>query len=153
MSMSSLQAPAAPPVPVRRAALLMYAGGALSVVYNVLRVVFRDQVADVLRESLGDTPGADAAVEQVQHSGVGLIVVGLLTAGVWVLMARLCLAGHGWARVVTTLLSGLGVVAALVGLFSPSYLPLALINLVIGLIALMVIVSLWQRESTDYFAG
>jgi len=143
--------PPALPRPMDLAVKLMYVGGALAFLYNLLRVVQRDAIAEAVRQRLGDAEGAAEAVEKIQHSGVALIVVGLITAGVWVLMARMCAQGHAWARIVSTLFGVLGMISACMSLFTGLYLPLTLLSAAMGIVAALVIALLWRPESSRFF--
>jgi protein-S-isoprenylcysteine O-methyltransferase Ste14 len=78
----------------------------------------------------------------------GSIVVPVL---LWLWMARKCKAGRPWARIVSTVLFGLGTVATLLSLGTTTGF-WALAGMIAGWLAgLGATILLWQRPSSWYF--
>ena len=85
----------------------------------------------------------------------------LITTGVWLWMARANRGGRPWARITATALFGVLTVCELAllvdSLTGPVYFTAGYILLVSGcalywLAGLSVVVLLWQRSSSDYYA-
>jgi hypothetical protein len=87
---------------------------------------------------------------------VVLVVVGLIAAGLWIWLARSCLAGKSWARIVSTVLfaiSTIGVFVSIGGGALTAGNATRIYGFVVWIIGLVAIVLLWQRASSDYFKG
>src|SRR5438045_2663360 len=96
----SLAAPA-PPAPVRRAASLMLAGAALSVVYGVVAGLTSHSA---VLYSYSSTPSG-TTVHQASFLVAG-IVAGVIQCLLWLWMAWKTKAGRNWARVLSTVFFG-----------------------------------------------
>jgi len=141
-----------PPQPVSIAVKLMWAGAALTVLGVVLGLTQTEGVREELSsQQLPPGTTLDAAVT---YAIAAAIVVGVITAALWVLLAIMNRRGKPWARVVATVL---GVVNVLVNLYAileeaggrPS------ISLVSGVVSLLlaavVIFLLWRPESSRWY--
>lgn len=107
-----------PPASILTAVKLMYVGAGLSLLWTLL--VFPQR--DVLREQLAgqETDLTAAELDAFVNTFVTvLVVIGLITVGLWLWMARANRRGQTWARVVATMLGVLAVVSALIGLAQP----------------------------------
>ena len=140
-----------PPMPstVRNAVNLMFAGAGLAVLQMIVGVAMVNSVVDHLR-SIGTV---DSTITSDKSAFIGLAVVGgLIGAGLWLWMALATRAGQGYARIVSSVFFGIGVIG-LLGNISVSWVPaltrvLDLVELIIGLLA---IVFVWNRQSGPYF--
>ncbi|GEK22469.1 hypothetical protein [Cellulomonas xylanilytica] len=137
------------PSSVTRAVQLMYVGAALSVVGIIVawttRSELREQVA-AMTPSL-DADGVESAVT---ISLMFATVIGVIGVGLWLWMAAANGAGKSWARVVATVLGGLGVLSAVFSLMSGTGITIAsqLLSLVL---AVAILVLLWRPASSAYF--
>ncbi|MDQ3608032.1 MAG: hypothetical protein M3459_03900 [Actinomycetota bacterium] len=107
----------------------------------------RDQVAE-------QSPGLD--IDAVVSAGIAVaVVVGLISVGLWVLMAVMNRKGKVWARITATVLAGLNIVftlASISGATGTAPPALALVISVVSLILAGVIVYLlWQRPASEWF--
>ncbi len=143
------------PRPLENAVRLMYAGAVLALLGALLTVLTRDALrADAtgtVADQVGASPGAVDAV-----FGVALVAgtaFGLLTAGLWVLMAVLNGRGVRWARVLSTVLGAATVLsfAASLGRARPAVS--WLLELATAVVAAGVVWLLWRPESSRYYAA
>jgi len=80
------------------------------------------------------------------------IVVGIVVLALYVLLALQVRKGKNWARVVTWVLAGLGVLGVLVTLAGPGTAANKLVGLVSGVLDVGVIVLLASAASNAFFA-
>ena len=93
------------PAPVRTAVKLMYAGAAISAVTAIIMLALIPAIKAALR-----TANPSLTAGQVRDVNVLItlaIVFGLVTAALWLWMARANGQGKNWARIVSTALFGL----------------------------------------------
>lgn len=145
------------PLPVRRAVVLMYAGGAV----GALLTLHFARARPAIRAAMGLTNATKHGREhltaaQLDHAAgithVSLVTVHLVGTLLWIAVALLCHRGHWWARILATLLAGVGI------LLTWGYLTrgdpdgwatfLSLIGTVVGVAA---VVLLWQPDAGRYF--
>jgi len=140
-----------PPRSVVLATRLMYAGAAVTAIGAVISIIAVLTGLDSLRAS-----HPDATVAQLHATRNALIAVavvsGLLEIGAWLLMARLNRAGLKWARIVATVLFGLGTLNLIFSLTGGSAVSNLVYTTVTWLVGAAAVYFLWQRESNDYFA-
>ncbi|WP_028047267.1 hypothetical protein [Cellulomonas sp. URHE0023] len=142
-------APVERPSSVTRAVQLMYAGAALSLIGIVVAWATKNQLRDTLAESSPSLTPADVDTA-VTIALVSATVVGLIAVGLWLWMAAANGAGKSWARIVATVLGGLGVVSTLFSLRSATGTSIAL-NLLSLVLAVAILVLLWLPASSAYF--
>ncbi len=96
----------AAPAPVRTAVTLMYAGAAVSTVTVIIALA----LIPAVRAALGTAhPGLTAAqVSDVNTLIILAMAFGLAVIAAWLWMARAAGQGQNWARIVSTVLLGLG---------------------------------------------
>jgi len=161
------QKPKRPPAPrsLQIAVALMYAGLAGSVI-NMIIWAAR---SGVIR---GEAVTADPAVAPAQvNDMVGgyialAVIIGLISAGLWVWMALANRYGQAWARIASTVLFGVYTLAAFGSFASPSATmpngnridvpsPIAgeLTTWIIWLAGLAAIIAVWQRQSSAYYSA
>jgi hypothetical protein len=146
-------APLAPPGAVRRAASLMLAGAALSIVYGVVAGLTSHSA---MLYSYTSTPSGTT----VRHANflVSGIVGGVIQCLLWLWMAWKAKAGRGWARVLSTVFFGfmcLGLLAAVIAAAaSPgNAVPALLVTLIQWGAGLAALIQLWRPESSQFFAA
>lgn len=146
--------PAAPtpverPSSVTRAVQLMYLGAALSIAGIAVAWATTGQLrAQVAAANPSLTP--DAVESATSISLVVATVVGLVALGLWLWMAVANGAGRSWARVVATVLGGLGVLSAVYSLMTATGVTVATQLLSLAL-AVAILVLLWRPESSEFF--
>lgn len=143
------------PTPLDRAVRLMYGGAVLSLLGALLTVLTRDELraeaTGPLADGLAAPPGAVDAV-----FGVALfagIAFGLLSAGVWVLMAVLNGRGAGWARVLATALGAATVLSFAVSLGRARPTATWVLELATAVVAGAVVWLLWRPACSRYYAA
>ena len=131
------------------ASKIMVAGAVLNVVLLVVSLATIGSVRTTLNNQHKYTHAqVDSAVTLAV---VGAIIGGLIGTGLWLWMSWAVRRGQNWARIVSTVFFGLGVVFFLVGLAgkTPGWeRALGLLPVLVGLGA---IVFLWKKESGPYF--
>ena len=141
------------PTPVRQAVRFMLCGALVTVVAGVFTVVAT--LADPRLITSGNQPTS----RQLAGDIVQIILLTLVYAGLWVLMARMNRSGRGWARIVASVLfavSTYSLYATVKSLHSGEYL--AVVNIISFVLAvaewicgLGAIAMLWRGESSIYF--
>lgn len=140
---------AAPP-PVLNAVRLMFVSAALGVLGLIVLLATKDTLKEEILKHNRDFSAhkLDDAVNLAVAVG---IVVGLIFIVLYVLIALQVRNGKNWARIVTWILAGLGVLSALTSLTQPEPALSRALTLVGGVIDLAIIVLLAQRPSNQYF--
>jgi hypothetical protein len=142
------------PQPVATAVKLMYAGAVASLIGIGLNLTTVGSARSrIAAKSPSLTP---SQVSDTVHVEVGLfIALGLIGAALWLWMSRSCRAGHGWARIVSTVLFAIATISTLLSVASAGGLAFGsatkLYELVGWLIGLAATILLWRRASSDYF--
>ncbi len=143
--------PAAPQA-VLNAVKLMYAGAAVSAIEVIISFTTVGDLRSVIKQHYPHYTAAQVHAAEVT-SIAGLVISGLLGIGLWVLVARLNLAGRSWARIIATVLfaiNTLGVLTTIVRPATTTILGLAF-AVVLWLVGAGAIVLLWRRESSAFF--
>ena len=141
------------PISVRCAVYLMYAGAVVYVISGTVGVISLVTAGPVSLSS----PGSDGSPDV---SGMaGGVIIAILLIGIvipillWLWMAWKCKAGRPWARILSTVLFGLGTLATLLSMASTSGF-WALLGMIGGWLAgAGATILLWQRSSSWYFAA
>jgi hypothetical protein len=142
--------PASAPQSVIRAARVMYVGAAASLVGIVIDFFLRHSIRTAIIQH--NTKLTAAQVNDTYHTElVVLVVVGLIGAGLWLWMARSCLAGKSWARITSTVFFAIATIDALAGAAMANGGSTRFYGFIVWIIGLVAIVFLWQRSSSDYF--
>ena len=139
-----------PPPPVQNAVMVMFAQAGLGVLGLIALFLTKDSLQDQIRRN-----DATVSAEMVDTAmTVSLIfgsVVEIVFIGLYLLLALQVRKGKNWARIVTLVLAGLGVVlglAFLLGTAPALSRGLALVALALDI---AIIVLLAQRRSNEYF--
>jgi hypothetical protein len=157
--------PGQPAVPasVRNAVRLMYLGAAVSLSKVIADVGTESTTRNAMLTALkagAKKSGLTVTVSQL-NSGITstlalAFVLGLIGAGLWILVARASRSGKDWARATGSVLFGLDTLALLigppdVGIRGPEAAVTRIFAGIIWLIGLAAVVSLWQKKSSVFF--
>lgn len=140
------------PAAVRTAVNLIWVTIALSVLTTILTVFMLDTLVDTALET-ADTAGVGA---DTLRTGVivGAVVWLVLSVGVSVLLAVFIGKGRSWARIVYTVLGGIGILLTLLGLVTGGAPVLfVLLDVLSAALIAAVIFLLWKPESSAWFTG
>ena len=152
------------PAPVRKAALWMYSGAAVSAVSLILSVIGAFSLRnDLVSANAQKLKAGTVTMTQINNavtaSIVYSIVVGLAAVALWIWMAKTNASGRGWARISATIFFALWSIYAWININSlkggmtitvPLLIALVLL-LVIWVIGVGAIYLLWRPVSTSYF--
>jgi hypothetical protein len=143
--------PAEQPSPVRTAVRLMYVGAALSILGILVFLVSRDEMRDNLAKDQPDLTPSE--LDTAMNVGtVFAIIVGLIGVGLWLWMAYANGQGKSWARIVASVLGGLNVAFALIGLASNPQTAASSVLTLVGLaLAAGILFLLWRPESSRFY--
>jgi heme A synthase len=108
---------------------------------------------DVLRDAL-DGQSLDLTASELDsliNAMIGvMVVVGLVTTGLWILMARTNRDGKSWARVLATILGAIAILIGLLGMLQVDLIGLVM-NLALVVLSAWILVLLYRRESTEFY--
>lgn len=146
------QAPAAAPPSVLRAAQLMFVRVAVGILSALIAFASGDAIKDSIRES---NPSLSAdEVNSAYALGVGVAVFfGLVFAVLYILLAIQVRKGKNWARIVTWVLAGLGVLSGLLGLLGDGTALEKVVSVLLLLIDAAIIYLLATKPSNEFFAS
>ena len=143
--------PAQAPNAVRNAVLLMYIRAGLGVLAIIVTLATKNSLHSVIRDQHPDY--SPERVNQLANNAVtASVVIGIVFLVLYVLLAIQVARGRNWARVVTWVVSGLGVLG-LLSVFGESSAASKIVGVVSGLLAVAVIVLLAMAPSNEYFAA
>jgi hypothetical protein len=143
------QRPSAPDS-VQTAVKLMYAGAALSLVELIVGLITIGSVRSAIRKAFPHYTASQLHAAEVTSVAVG-VVVGLISIGLWVWMARANGAGHNYARITGTVFFGLNTLFLLLSLARPHASLGFIFNILVWLVGLGAVIMLWRKESGPYF--
>jgi hypothetical protein len=137
------------PNSVRVAVNLMFTGTAVSGLNVVIGLTQLGGYKDRLR-ALGYS---DATINADMGAYIAItVILGLIGPGLWLWMALATRAGHSYARIVSNVFFGLGVLGALGALLNNGVSAVAKVGagaaLIVGLLA---VIYVWKSESRPYF--
>jgi NADH:ubiquinone oxidoreductase subunit 6 (subunit J) len=144
--------PAPAPAPVLTAVKLMYAGAVVSAITFVIGLLTVGTTRTTLKKAYPKYTAHQISALVTVDVVIG-IVVGLLSIGLWLWLARACNRGRNWARITGTVLFGLDTLLILLSVSRLKAGVGVLVDLVIWLIGLAAVVLLWRKESSAYFAS
>ena len=141
-----------PPIPnsVQTAVKLMYAGAALSLIELIVGLITIGSVRSAIRKAFPHYTASQLHSAEVTSVVVG-VVVGLISIGLWVWMARANGAGHNYARITGTVFFGLNTLFLLLSLARPHASVGLIFNILVWLVGLGAVIMLWRKESAPYF--
>jgi NADH:ubiquinone oxidoreductase subunit 6 (subunit J) len=137
---------------VLTAVKLMYAGAVVSAITFVIGLLTVGTTRTTLKKAYPKYTAHQISA-LVTVDVVIAIVVGLLSIGLWLWLARACNRGRNWARITGTVLFGLDTLLILLSVSRLKAGVGVLVDLVIWLIGLAAVVLLWRKESSAYFAS
>jgi uncharacterized membrane protein len=158
--------PQPPPVPasVRNAVRLMYLGAAVSLTevivdlatYRSTRSAMWSALKTGIRKSGGVLPTASQFTSGFAATLALVSVLGLISAGLWIFVARGSRNGTDWARATGSVLFGLDTVALLIGppdmgIRGPEATVSRIFVGIVWLIGLGAVVFLWRKDSSAFF--
>ncbi|PZF84985.1 hypothetical protein [Jiangella anatolica] len=144
--------PSEPPQPIRRAAILMYVGAAISAITALIPLLFRDSIRDAIEDS--DTSLSADELDTAVNVAVGFaVVIGLIGVALWLWMAAMNKAGKSWARVVATVLGGLNILFTVISLGTGGGGAGLILNLASIALAGYILYLLYRPESSAYYAA
>lgn len=145
------QGPRTAPAPVLTAVRLMFARAALSLLGLLALLATKSTLKEQILKSKPTVSGSQ--IDTLLSAAIGIgVVVGLVFIVLYVLLALQVRKGKNWARIVTWVLAGLGVLSALTSLAQPEPLLTRILSLIGAVIDVAVIVLLAQRPSSAYFS-
>jgi len=138
------------PGSVLTAVRLMYAGAAVSLVNVVVSLAAISQIKTSFEVQ---HPFAQNAAQGVATAAAAVvIVIGAVAIGVWLKLASASRKGRSWARTAGTILFVLDTLA-LLGTLGRAGIPATkTFGALTWLIGLLAVISLWRRQSSDYFS-
>jgi hypothetical protein len=140
----------APPPPVQLAFRLMLARVALGIIGVIFAFSFEDQVRNQLRDKFPDYTSSH--IDSLVHTAlVFAAVIAVVFAVLYLLLALQVRKGKNWARIVTWVLAGLGVLGALLALAQNESVASKTLGIVEGIIDALIIILLARGPSNDYF--
>lgn len=137
------------PMTVARAVQVMFASAALGIVGLIVAIATKDSLRDQILENDPDIENIDTVVNATLTFS---IVVGLFFTALWVWLALMVRQGKNWARIVTWVVAGLGLLVSVIGLIDPVTALNAILTGLGAILDLAVIVLLAMRPSNEYFA-
>jgi hypothetical protein len=140
------------PMEVIRASQLMFVRVAVGIISAIVAFASSDAIKDSIRNN--DPSLTEDQVNSAYNVGVGVAVVfGLIFAVLYILLAIQVRKGKNWARIVTWVLAGLGVLSGLLSLFGNGTSLEKAVDILLLLIDIAIIVLLSRKPSNDYFTA
>jgi hypothetical protein len=138
------------PASVLTAVKAMYAGAATSLLGIIIDIVTVGATKTAIAKHSRNMTASQ--LNSTQHVLIiGFVAGGVIAAVVWIVLARACQRGRGWARITGTVLFALATVDTLVGLGTPIAIAVRLWAVLVWLAGLTAVVFLWRRDSSAYF--
>jgi hypothetical protein len=148
---------AEPAVPgtVRRAVWLMYAGAGTMTVFFITALAtmsgFKNAV--IAANKSAKNPMTPSQINNyVNAYTLYVIVIGLISIGLWLWMARMNARGRNWARVTATILFCLWTINT-VGVAGTRVVESAVFPVLAWLIGAVAVFFLWRRDSGEFFGS
>ena len=152
---SSGQAPAPQPPPMPNSVLtavrLMYAGAALSTVELIVGLTTIGSVKSAIKQAYPHYTASQVHSLEVASVVIG-VLVGLISIGLWLWMARASLAGRNYARITGTVFFGLNTLFLLLSLRAPHVGIGLVFYVLVWLAGLGAVIMLWRSESAPFFS-
>lgn len=139
------------PAPVARAVQLMFASAALAVLGIIMTFVNRDAIRQQVIEN-NPSPGSDVDTV-VNGTIVFSVIVGIVSTALWIWLAMMVRNGKNWARIVTWVLAGVGLLLTIGGLLNPVNALTAILSVIGGLLYVGIIALLATAPSNQFFKG
>jgi hypothetical protein len=143
--------PGPAPSTVRNAVLLMYVRAGLGVLSIIAVLATKNSLRNSIRDQHPEY-NADKLDRLVNNAVTASVIIGIAFLVLYVLLAIQVARGRNWARIVTWVVSALGVIG-LLGVFSESSAASKILGVVSGLLAIAIIILLAMAPSNQYFAA
>jgi hypothetical protein len=139
------------PESMRRAVRLMISGAAATAVWGIFLVI----VTIANHAQLVGENGRKLGSGQIAGGAIYNLLVTIILAAIWVLMARMNQRGRNWARITATALFVLWSIECFATIGGATATPLVIIDMVlvflVWAIGLGALFFLWRPDSSDYF--
>lgn len=146
------------PAKLQRAVWLMYAGAVLTLASIPLNLTDRAEMREGLRENTAGPKMTEDQINSFVDAVFGLtIFLGMIGAGLWVIMAILNKRGKNWARLTATVLGVLNIMYTLwmisgaVQTGASLITAPALVSMLTLAVAVVALVFLWNPGVRDWF--
>jgi hypothetical protein len=146
-------APAGPaPAEVVRASILMFVQAALGLIGLIFNFADADGIKDSIRDSDSSlTP--DQVDSAYTLSLTFALIIGLIFAAAYVLLAIQVRKGKNWARITTLVIAGISIVFGLLGLAASAPALSRVLGIIGLLINIAIFVLLMLRPAREFFAS
>jgi hypothetical protein len=143
------------PTSVVTAVWLMYGGAVLTVLgmFIDLVVISHLRTAYLADHPLLDQTGINRINSLAGAGDLAVIIGCVIGASLWLTLAVAANRGHGWTRVVGTVLFGIDTLVFIATIGRPGISAIKTIHTLIWLVGLVTVVMLWQRQASQFFAG
>jgi hypothetical protein len=139
-----------PPANVSLAVRLMLVVAALSALSLIFVVSAKSQIRDAIKKS--NVSSSSSHIDTLVNAAIAIaVVIALVFLVLYVLLALQVRKGKNWARIVTWVLAGFGVLGALSSLAQDQPVLQKLISVVQGVIDLVIIILLARGPANDFF--
>jgi hypothetical protein len=142
------------PTSVVTAVWLMYGGAVLTVLgmFIDLAVISQLRTAYLADHPLLDQGGINRINSLAGAGDLAVIIGCVIGASLWLTLAVAANRGHGWTRVVGTVLFGIDTLVFIATIGRPGISAIKTIHTLIWLVGLVTVVMLWQRQASQFFA-
>jgi hypothetical protein len=138
------------PKEVNWASALMIITALVGLITAIVQLADRTGFINAIRNA--NTSYTDAQINSAYNVARAIaIVVGIVFTALYVLLALQVRRGRNWARIVTTVLLGLGIVGGLSGLAGAGPGTTKGLGIISLLVDIAIVVLLWLKPSTDFF--
>ena len=143
------------PTSVVTAVWLMYGGAVLTVLGMFIDLVV---ISHLRTAYLADHPLLGQAginrINSLAGAGDLAVIIGcVIGASFWLTLAAAANRGHGWTRVVGTVLFGIDTLVFIATIGRPGISAIKTIHTLIWLVGLVTVVMLWQRQASQFFSA
>ncbi len=140
---------AEPPPSIKTAVSIVWAMVALSVLSAIVTVVFLDDIVRAAGVDLGGSQEDAARAGAIAGAVIGVLIFGAL----WIVLAIFLRRGANWARIVLTVLAGIGLLSGIYSLSTGQHALLLILGLLQMALYVALLFFLWRRDSSDYING
>lgn len=143
--------PAGPPPPsVVTAVRLMFVRAGVALIGAIITFAMKNDLRSAIKDA---NPNASAhRINTLYNSAIAVgIIVAAIFIVLYLLLALQVRKGKNWARIVTWIVAGLGVIDAFGSLAQTTTSATQTITIIVGVIDVAIIVMLSQRASNFYF--
>jgi hypothetical protein len=145
------------PPSIQLAVRLMWVGAGLSLVSLIVSLLTLSSLKSHIRDQLAKSNPtlSNSDINTTYHAVVaGAVIVAVLGIALWLWMAWKNGQGRSWARVVATVLGVINLLSSIYSIAVGHSLAVSAVLTVLNLIlAVVILVLLWRRESSDFYAA